>query len=92
MAQCPYHDQRGYCAKPTVVGITSMGMCNVLWRDNGQQKQLAMPFTDEMYPKEYLTIIDVAETEVSDVNESEIEEEGESRSEDLTNGDAANEQ
>lgn len=80
MAQCPYYDNRGYCAKPTVVSIDEMGMCSVLWR-KGQQKQLMMPFTEEYYPREPITIID-AEIVVDDRHEEEIEEEGESRLED----------
>ena len=89
MAQCPYHDERGYCAKPTVVGIDQMGMCSVLWR-KGQQRLLAMPFTEELYPKDPITIVD-AETVVPDVMEEEKEEVAGSRSEDPTNGTAAQE-
>ena len=89
MAQCPYHDERGYCAKPTVVGIDQMGMCSVLWR-KGQQRLLAMPFTEELYPKDPITIVE-AETVVPDVMEEEKEEVAESRSEDPTNGTAAQE-
>ena len=89
MTQCPYHDKRGYCAKSTVVGIDQMGMCNVLWR-RGQQRQLIMPFTEELYPKDPITIID-AETVVPDVMEEEKEEVAESRLEDPTNGTAAQE-
>lgn len=89
MAQCPYHDERGYCAKPTVIGIDQMGMCNVLWR-RGQQRQLIMPFTEELYPKDLITIID-AETVVPDVIEEEKEDATKSRSEDLTNGTAEQE-
>ena len=87
MTQCPYHDERGYCAKPTVVGIDQMGMCSVLWR-RGQQKLLRMPFTEELYPKDPITIID-AEIAVPDVIKEEKEEATESRSEDPTNGTAA---
>ena len=89
MTQCPYHDERGYCAKSTVVGIDQMGMCSVLWR-RGQQKQLIMPFTKELYPKDPITIID-AEIVVPDVIEEEKEEATESRSEDPTNSTAAQE-
>lgn len=89
MAQCPYHDGRGYCAKPTVVGIDQLGMCSVLWR-RGQQRQLTMPFTEELYPKNPITIID-AETVVPDVIKEEKEEATESRSKDPTNGTAAQE-
>ena len=87
MVQCPYHDGRGYCAKPTVVGIDQMGMCAVLWR-KGQQKQLMMPFTEKLYPKDPITIID-AENMVTDVIKEEKEEATESRLEDPTNGAAA---
>ena len=87
MTQCPYHDKRGYCAKSTVVGIDQMGMCSVLWR-KGQQKLLMMPFTEELYPKDPITIID-AEIVVPDVIKEEKEEATESRSEDPTNGTAA---
>lgn len=89
MAQCPYHDERGYCAKPTVVGIDQMGMCSVLWR-RGQQRLLAMPFTEELYPRDPITIVN-AETVVPDVVEEEKEDATKSRSEDLTNGTAAQE-
>lgn len=87
MTQCPYHDGRGYCAKSTVVGIDQMGMCSVLWR-RGQQKQLTMPLTEELYPKDPITIID-AEIEVLNTIEEEKEEATESRSKDLTNDTAA---
>ena len=66
-----------------------MGMCSVLWR-RGQQKQLIMPLTEELYPKDPITIID-AETVVPDIMEEEKEEATESRSEDPTNGAAAQE-
>ena len=66
-----------------------MGMCSVLWR-RGQQRQLMMPFTEELYPKDPITIID-AETVVPDVIEEEKEDATKSRSEDLTNGAAAQE-
>lgn len=89
MTQCPYHDERGYCAKPTVVGIDQMGMCSVLWR-RGQQRQLMMPFTKELYPKDPITIID-AEIGIPDVTKEEKEKATESRSEDPTNGTAAQE-
>lgn len=89
MIWCPYHDERGYCAKPTVVGIDQMGMCSVLWR-KGQHRPLAMPFTEELYPKDPVTIVD-AETVVPDVMEEEKEEVAESRLEDPTNGTAAQE-
>lgn len=89
MTQCPYHDERGYCAKSTVVGIDQMGMCSMLWR-RGQQRPLIMPFTEELYPKDPITIVD-AETVVPDVMEEEKEEVAESRLEDPTNGTAAQE-
>ena len=89
MTQCPYHDKRGYCAKPTVVGIDQMGMCSVLWR-RGQQRQLIMPFTEELYPKDPITIVD-ADIVVPDVMEEEKEDATESQSEDTTNGAAAQE-
>ena len=66
-----------------------MGMCSVLWR-RGQQRLLAMPFTEELYPKDPITIVD-AETVVPDVMEEEKEEVTENRSEDPTNGTAAQE-
>jgi len=66
-----------------------MGMCSVLWR-RGQQRQLIMPFTEELYPKDPITIVD-AETVVPDVMEEEKEEVAGSRSEDPTNGTAAQE-
>lgn len=84
MAHCPYYDNRGFCAKPSVVSIDQMGMCSVLWR-RGQQRQLAMPFTEEMYPRELINIVD-AETVVSDSHEEENKEEAGSRQEDPTNG------
>ena len=87
MTQCPYYDERGYCAKPTIIGIDQMGMCSVLWR-RGQQKQLMMPFTEKLYPKDPITIID-AEIVAPDVTEEEKEEAVESRLEDPTNDIAA---
>lgn len=89
MTKCPYYDDRGYCAKPTVVSIDEMGMCSVLWR-KGQSRQLELPFTEELYPREQVTIVD-AETAVDDRQEEETKEEEESRSEDPQNGDAATE-
>lgn len=87
MTQCPYHDERGYCAKSTVVGIDQMGMCSVLWR-RGQQRQLMMPFTEELYPKDPITIID-AEIAITDVIKEEKEEATEGRLKDPTNDTAA---
>lgn len=87
MAQCPYHDERGYCAKPTVVSVDQMGMCSVLWQ-KGQPKLLAMPFTEELYPKDPITIVD-AEIVVPNVIEEEKEDATKSRSEDPINGTAA---
>lgn len=49
-----------------------------------------MPFTEELYPKDPITIID-AETVVTDVTKEEKEKATESRSEDPTNGAAAQE-
>ena len=49
-----------------------------------------MPFTEELYPKDPITIID-AEIAVPDVIKEEKEEATESRSEDPTNGAAAQE-
>ena len=49
-----------------------------------------MPFTEELYPKDPITIID-AEIAVPDVIKEEKEEATKSRSEDLTNGTAAQE-
>ena len=48
-----------------------------------------MPFTEEMYPKDPITIID-AEIVVPDVIKEEKEEAMESRLEDPINGTAAN--
>ena len=64
-----------------------MGMCSVLWR-RGQQRQLIMPFTEELYPKDQITIID-AEIAVPDVIKEEKEEATENRSEDPINDTAA---
>ena len=89
MTQCPYHDERGYCAKPTIISIDQMGMCSVLWR-RGQQRQLMMPFTEELYPKDPITIINV-EIAVLNIIEKEKKKVTESRSEDLTNDTAAQE-
>lgn len=47
-----------------------------------------MPFTEELYPKDPITIID-AEIIVPDIIEEEKEEAAESRSEDPINGTAA---
>lgn len=66
MTQCPYYDNRGFCAKPTMISIDENGMCSVLWK-RGQQRQLIMPFDDSTYyRKDFIEIID-AETQVSDV-------------------------
>lgn len=77
MAQCPYYDNRGFCAKTAVVSIDEMGMCSVLWR-KGQRRQLAMPFNGEAYPRESINIVD-AETEAIDVIKEEDKEEAGSR-------------
>ena len=88
MAQCPYYDKRGYCAKSTVVSINQMGMCSVLWR-RGQQKRLKMPFTEENYPKDPITIVDAEIIIPNDIKEQMKEEDAGSRLENPTNGDAA---
>jgi hypothetical protein len=64
-----------------------MGMCSVLWR-RGQQKHLKMPFTEEMYPKDPITITD-AEVVIPDAIEEEKEEVTENRLEDPINDIAA---
>ena len=61
MASCPYFNQQGFCTKLSVVSINEMGMCSVIWKKKGQQmemRQQVMPFTDEMYPKEHIVILD----------------------------------
>lgn len=57
MIQCPYNTQ-GFCAKKAVLMIDEMGMCSVLWR-RGQQKGLQPPFSEEYYPKEQITILNL---------------------------------
>lgn len=68
MTQCPYNDRRGYCAKPVAISINQMGMCSVLWR-KGQQRHLMMPFTDEMYPKDPIKIMDAEDVKIFNINE-----------------------
>ena len=65
------------------------GMCNTLWK-KGQQRMLQMPFTEELYPRKSIEIVDAA-FQVYDPTKTNIGEETESRSEDPGNGDAANE-
>ena len=88
MVQCPYYDNRGFCAKKGVVNIDGMGMCSVLWK-NGQQRFLDSPFTIEKYPREDLMIVDVAASEISNIIESKEGEEGDSWLENPQNGDPA---
>lgn len=56
MTQCPYHDYKGFCAKPVAVAIDQLGMCNVLWK-KGQQRQVRLPY-DEFYHKIQINIED----------------------------------
>ena len=58
MAQCPYYNDQGFCAKKTVLTIDENGMCSVLWR-RGQQRMLQTPFTEDRYPKEEITVLNV---------------------------------
>ena len=58
MQQCPYYNNQGFCAKKTVLTIDEMGMCTVLWR-RGQQRMLQPPFTDDRYPKQQITVINL---------------------------------
>lgn len=88
MAQCPYYDNRGFCAKKDVLNIDEMGMCSVLWR-KGQQRFLESPFTIDRYPREEIMIVDVAASEISDITESKEGEEGSGRLENPQNGDPA---
>lgn len=62
MQQCPYNDNRGFCAKPTVMGIDQMGMCSVIWR-KGQRRMFPTPFTDEKYSKDPIIILESIEKE-----------------------------
>lgn len=68
MTQCPFHDSRGYCAKPSIVSIDEMGMCSVLWK-RGQQRQLTFPFTENKYSKETMTIIDAEIKELNNIEQ-----------------------
>lgn len=58
MTQCPYYHNQGFCAKKTVLMIDEMGMCSVLWR-RGQQKMLQTPFTEDRYPREEITVLNL---------------------------------
>lgn len=58
MTQCPYYHNQGFCAKKTVLMIDEMGMCSVLWR-RGQQKMLQPPFTEDRYPREEITVLNL---------------------------------
>lgn len=76
MNQCPFIDN-GFCAKPGVVSIDEMGMCNIIWR-KGQQRNYSIPFTDDIFHKEKIII-----------EEFEDKEENGTRQEDLMNGETA---
>lgn len=69
---CPYFDKRGYCAKPGIVSIDGLGMCDVLWK-NGQHKMLR---TDYEYLREEMKI-EEAERVVSDTQEAQNNEQKE---------------
>ena len=86
MHQCPYYF-KGFCAKKTVVTIDEMGMCNVLWK-KGQQRMLQTPFSETLYPKENVIIVE-AGNDFREIKQTKVDECGGSRQEDLRNGDAA---
>ena len=71
MAQCPYNDQRGFCAN-SFVAIDELGMCSVLWR-KGQQRMIAISPDEVNKNKKPITIVEVAESELRSVQESENE-------------------
>lgn len=85
MQQCPYHSEYDFCAKPIAVNIDDMGMCTMLWR-KGQQR---MPFTEQIYPKEKIIVIEPTEKEIYNINEEQAQEGGGSRSKDPINDAAA---
>lgn len=69
MTACPYHDQRGFCAKPFVINIDENGMCSVLWK-RGQQREIYKPLQgqyyssellEEWFPKDFINIVQVKE-------------------------------
>ena len=78
--QCPYYKDE-FCIKSEVVGIDQNGMCGVLWR-RGQQRTLQRPFTDELYPKKRINIVDAIKYE-------EKEESAEDQSKEDNNGSPA---
>lgn len=87
VTQCPYYDNRGFCAKPSVVVIDEQGMCSVIWK-KGQPRPLFMPIED-FYEQHPIIIDEIAETQVHDLTETNDKEVVESRSEDPQNGAAA---
>lgn len=80
LSQCPYYKDN-FCIKSEVVGIDQNGMCSVPWR-KGQQRILQRPFTDELYPKKKINIVDAIKYE-------EKEEEAEDQSKEDNNGSPA---
>ena len=73
MVQCPYYDNKGFCAKSEVISIDQLGMCSVLWK-KGQQR--VSPMSAMRKP---IMIIDAKEDEVRDVTKEESKEEAGSR-------------
>lgn len=55
--QCPYHDENGFCSKPSVISIDERGMCKVVWK-NGNPADLSRFSEDKDYKKESVTIIE----------------------------------
>ena len=68
MVQCPYYNKQGFCSKANVVCIDENGMCSVLWK-RGQQFMRQK----DVYLKEPVIIIDVAEGELRDIQKAENE-------------------
>lgn len=65
---CPYNNKQGFCVKREILMIDQAGMCNFLRL--AQKRGLQTPFTDELYPKEQLIILNVVKNEHDDRKEN----------------------
>lgn len=81
MLECPYHDVRGFCGKPTVIRIDQLGTCSVIWK-RGQRKIISK---DKKVEKNLITI-QQAETVIVDTKQLKVCQEGGSHLEDPQNG------
>ena len=84
--QCPYYNKQGFCVKKEVLMIDELGMCSVIWR-KGQKRVLQTPFTDTLYPKEQLTILNVVKND-----QDSRKENAEGSLKDLPNGATASQE